>query len=169
MTSPDGVTWTTLQAIAVKPRDEGGLALFREGSQEFADAFSAKPSTIIDGRPETDLAFLQFLQGKEEVLRRAAARDMEQRALRGEAVAAAADLGKPALRINRAILVEVLNRCMLLKRWQDKHRWVAAANTWDGLVDRCTLAITNLDITDEASHSPFLIRGQHSLSQKQLK
>ena len=151
----EGVTWTTLQAIAVKPRDEGGLALFREGSQEFADAFSAKPSTIIDGRPETDLAFLQFLQGKEEVLRRAAARDMEQRALRGEAVAAAADLGKPALRISRAILVEVLNRCMLLKRWQDKHRWVAAASTWDGLVDRCTLAITNLDITDEASHSPF--------------
>ena len=151
----DGVTWTTLQAIAVKPPDAGGLALFPEGSQAFADAFSAKPSPIVDGRPETDLAFLQFLQGREEVLRRTAARDMEQRSLRGEAVAAAADLGSPALRISRRILCEVLHRCLLLKRISDKHRWVAAtARTWDEMVARCTLAITTLEITNEASHSP---------------
>ena len=60
----DGVTWGRLRAIATQNPEDGGLGLFKDGSRKCKDIFSTSPSAIIKNRPETDLNFLEFLQGK---------------------------------------------------------------------------------------------------------
>ena len=144
----EGITWKRLQDIAVAPLRSGGLALFAEGSRRYQDLFNTKPSAIIENRPETDLAFLKFLKCQEHALHQLATKDLEQRELKEETRAAVLSLGNIAHRIRRTILAEVLDRCMFLKYWSDKHACVASNTTWDALVLRCTRIIADLDITE---------------------
>ena len=60
----DGITWGRLRAIATQAREDGGLGLFKDGSNKCTDIFSIGPSAIIKNRPETDLTSLEFLEGK---------------------------------------------------------------------------------------------------------
>ena len=61
-----GVTWQRLQVLAATPLVENGLGLFNEGSRGFFTIFGTAPGTIVDGRPEGDMKFLQWLGGKEK-------------------------------------------------------------------------------------------------------
>ncbi len=48
----DGGTWLRLQAIAVQPLHDGGLALTTESSVTVKKMFANAPPTILDGRPD---------------------------------------------------------------------------------------------------------------------
>ena len=75
----EGVTWSRLREIATKGLAEGGLALFRDCSQQCKDLFGTSPSAICNSRPDTDLEFLKLLAGKEHLLRKLAVEDLEQK------------------------------------------------------------------------------------------
>ena len=60
----DGNTWDRLRAIATQAPGDGGLGLFKDGSQACTHISSTSPSAIIKDRPETDLNSLEFLKGK---------------------------------------------------------------------------------------------------------
>ena len=108
----DGVTWSRLRDIAVTRPALGGLGLFKDGSQKCQEIFKQAPGTIITTRPETDLAFLKLLRGKEHVLHQLAVKDLEQRPKLGaDTAAAVANLGDIRQRILRSILCEILERC----------------------------------------------------------
>ena len=148
----DGVTWSRLRNLAVKTQAAGGLGLFKDGSSPCMQIFGKSPSAIISSRPETDLKFLQLLKGKEHVLHRLALKDLEQRKLSSEVEAAVRNLGDIDQRIRRALLCEILNRCMFLLHWHAKHPRVTASNTsWPDLMGTACASIRDLKITPEAS------------------
>ena len=67
--------------------------------------FSKSPAAIVKNRPETDLHFLEFLQGKEHTLRRLADRDLQQRTSWGlEATKAVLNLDDIGLWIIRTVV-----------------------------------------------------------------
>ena len=160
------MTWKTLQDIAVEPRMVASHSS-QKGPRRFVDIFGQSPSAIVDNRPETDMGLLKHLKGKEHDLHQASTRDLAQRSLWEDDVAAVRSLGSPSLRIHRAILAEVLQRCMFLKRWSDKHTCVAAVTTWDELVQRCVQVIGSFEITDEAPRSPFSLKCDNRTSWSQ--
>ena len=146
----DGITWTRLREIATRGPDDGGLGLFGDGSRGCQEIFKQSPSTIIASRPETDLNFLNLLRGKEHVLHRLALKDLEQRQLVAETVRAVSDLGDIKQRVKRAVLGEILTRCMFLLYWNGKHNKVASAMSWADLLSKATGIILNLEVTNES-------------------
>ena len=110
----EGITWSRLRELATRDPADGGLGLFRDGSQRCKDIFGRSPSAIIDTRPETDLNFLKLLAGKEHILHMLATRDLEERKLSADTRAAILNLGDLKNRIRRRILQEILERAMFL-------------------------------------------------------
>ena len=97
----EGVTWSRLREIGTKNPADGGLGLFSDRSQQCKNLFGKSPSVIIGTRPDTDLNFLKFLEGKEHLLHRLAVKDLEQRSLSDETQAAILNLGDISKRIGR--------------------------------------------------------------------
>ena len=146
----EGITWTRLREIAVRAPVDGGLGLFSDGGRHCQLLFRTSPGSILCNRPETDLNFLRFLRGKEHLLHRLALKDLEQRPKLGaEAVAAVANLGDIKQRIKRAILTEILERCMFLAKWSGAHAKVATQMSWTDLLGKATGIILNLSVTPE--------------------
>ena len=145
----DGITWQRLRALAIKPIDEGGLALFRDGSPECHKIFHKGPPSIIAGRPLTDKEFLEFLRGKEEVLARLCLKDGQQRSLKEDTKRATEALGFADQNIYRNILCEILHRTSFLYFWNGAHPQVAAETSMDLLMERATKAILDLSIDQE--------------------
>ena len=146
----DGITWSRLREIATLPRAAQGLELFRDGSRLRKETFGVSPSAIVSTRPETDLKFLKFLHGKEHTLHRVATKDLEQRkSLSAETGRAIVNLGDINLRISRAVLCELLERCMFLLYWNAKHSKVASSSSWDELMEKASTLILDLAITPE--------------------
>ena len=56
-----------------------GWSFFGERSREYKHMFGVAPSSIVDNRPEPDLNFLRFLNGKERLLYMLASRDVLDR------------------------------------------------------------------------------------------
>ena len=124
----DGITWNRLREIATRDPLDGGLQLFQDGSAACQQLFRASPGAIIKIRPETDLSFLKFLRGKEHLLHKLATKDLDRRTSLGvEAVRAIANLGDIKQIIYRAVLGDILDRCMFLKYWNSNHDKVASA------------------------------------------
>ena len=145
----EGITWSKLQDIATTKVEQGGLGLFRWGSQAFKDLFGRSPSTLIDARPETDLRFLQLLENNEHLLHKLATKDCEQRSLGAETRAAVQSLGDINLRIRRRILQEILHRCMFLLFWTGHHPHVVAESSWDEVMQKAVSNILSLDVDPE--------------------
>ena len=122
----EGVTWSRLREIATRGPGEGGLELFRDSSAACKNLFGKRPSAIIASRPDTDLQFLQLLEGKEHLLHRLAVKDLEQRKLGAETRSAVLHLGNIQLRIRRRVLQEILERCMFLLYYNEAHPTVAS-------------------------------------------
>ena len=117
----DGITWQRLRKLATRPVADGGLGLFKDGSQACKDVFGQSPCAIIDGRPETDLRLLRLLEGKERTLQRLATRDLEQRDLHADTRAAILSLADIKGRICRRVLQELLEKCQFLYYWPGNH------------------------------------------------
>ena len=146
----DGITWSRLREIATTPPAARGLQLFRDGSQRCKDIFGTSPSAICSTRPETDLEFLKFLRGKEHILHKVATKDLEQRtSLAADTRRAILNLGDINLRICRAIMCELLERCMFILYWNAKHPKVASSWSWDELLQKASTLILDLEITPE--------------------
>ena len=145
----DGITWSRLRQIATTSQGEGGLQLFRDGSTRCKEVFGKSPSAIILTRPETDLKFLRLLNGKEHTLHRLATKDLEQRSLGADTAAAIQNLGDITQRIRRALLCEILERCMFLLYWSAKNPMVAEASSLEDLLGKASSTILDLSVTQE--------------------
>jgi hypothetical protein len=145
----DGVTWSRLREIATKGPADGGLGLFKDCSQQCKNLFGRSPSAIIVSRPDTDLNFLKLLEGKEHLLHRVAVKDLEQRSLSAETQAAILNLGDIKSRIGRRVLQEILEKCMFLLYYNQKHATVAADTSWDELMQKAVAEILDLAITPQ--------------------
>ena len=145
----EGVTWSRLRELATKAVPEGGLNLFRDGSQACKDLFGQRPCTIVTTRPETDMKFLEFLKGREHLLHRLATKDLEQRSLSTETQEAVRNLGDMKLRIQRMILAEILHRCLFLYYWSGRYTTVTERSSWDALLERGSCFILDLQISPE--------------------
>ena len=144
----DATTWSRFKAIAVQPKAAGGLGLFKESSKPYKDLFNRAPEAIIDARPETDLKFLTFLGGKEDLFHRLATKDLESRRMGADTNEAVLNLANIRHRLRRRILQEVLERCLYLYYWNGKHRNVANSDTWDELLARSVAIIQDLEISE---------------------
>ena len=143
----EGITWARLRDIAIKPQGDGGLALMRDGSPECKRVFGTGPGPTLEGRPETDLNALRALFGREHALHLCARRDLTQRTtLETSKVDAVNALGHIERRLFRAILMEILERCMFLARWNSKHTHVAEELPWDALVKKAVDAILDRSV-----------------------
>ena len=145
----EGVTWSRLREIATKGPADGGLGLFRDCSQPCKNLFGRNPSAIIVSRPDTDLNFLKLLEGKEHLLHRLAEKDLEQRSLSAETRVAILNLGDIKNRIRRRVLQELLEKCMFLLYYNQKHATVAAVTSWDEMMQRAVSEILTLEITPQ--------------------
>ena len=141
------MTWSRLREIATKDPAQGGLGLFSDSSQECKNLFGRSPSAIIVSRPDTDLNFLKFLEGKEHHLHRLAVKDLEQRSLNNETQAAVLNLGDIRSRIGRRVLQEILEKCLFQLYYNQKHPTVASSTSWDELMQRAVSEILNLELT----------------------
>ena len=103
--------------------------LFPDGSQQCKDLFGRKPSAICDSRPDTDLSLLKLLADKEHILHQLAVKDLEQRSLSTATRDAILSLGGVKHRILRRILQEILERCMFLLYYNQKHPHVASSTS----------------------------------------
>ena len=92
----EGITWQRLRELATRSVRDGGLNLFKDGSQACKAFFGKSPGAIVDGRPETDLQLLRLLEGKEHNLHKLATKDLEQRDLEAGARAAILSLASIA-------------------------------------------------------------------------
>ena len=144
----EGITWSRLQELATTRVAEGGLGL-KWGSRAFKDLFGRSPASLIDARPETDLRFLELLEGQEHLLHQLATQDCDQRALGAEARAAVQSLGVINDRIRRRILQEILHRCMFLYYWTGARPHLVAKGSWDEVMQKAVSNILNLDVTPE--------------------
>ncbi len=100
-------------------------------------------------RPDTDLRFLTLLEGKEHLLHRLAVKDLEQRSLGAETRGAILNLGSIQSRIHRRVLQEILEKCMFLLYYNQKHEQVASCTSWDELMQKGVSEILNLEITPQ--------------------
>jgi hypothetical protein len=145
----EGVTWGRLRELATRTPADGGLGLFRDGSQQCKEVFGKSPCAIVDNRPESDLNFLKVLEGKEHLLHTMATKDLEQRSLNADTRAAILNLADIQDRIFRRILQEILDRCLFLYYWSGKNPSVACETSWDELMKRAVSLILNLEITPQ--------------------
>jgi hypothetical protein len=63
----EGITWRRLQSIATSTAGQGGLGLMIVNSDRFVEVFNKSPPSLIDGRPETTLEFIRWLQPRQVV------------------------------------------------------------------------------------------------------
>ena len=143
----EGITWTRLRELATRAPADGGLGLFRDGSQQCKDLFGRSPCAIVETRPQTDLNFLKLLAGKEHLLHRLASRDLEQRSLSTETRGAIQNLANTKARIRRRVQQEILERCLFLLYWSGQHPTVTSETTWDQLMQKAAGLILDLEIT----------------------
>lgn len=144
----DGVTWRRLRTLATASQDLGGLALFAESSEACRRIFGKSPSKITTQRPQSDMVFLQLLRGKEQILRQLCLVDVEDRNLAASTRAAVEDLGNARRNIERAILSEVLSRCMFLMHWGTCNGKIAGARSYESLMSEATGTIRDLSVAD---------------------
>jgi hypothetical protein len=80
-------------------------------------------------------------------LHKLAVKDLEQRSLSADTRSAILNLGDLRSRICRRILQEILERCMFLLYYNQKHPTIASSTSWDELLQKAVSEILDLDIT----------------------
>ena len=143
----EGITWQRLRELATRSVPDGGLGLFADGSRQCKKVFGESPCAIIDGRPESDLRFLKFLEGKEHILHKLATKDLAERSLNADTKAAILGLAGIKNRISRRVLQEILERCQYLYYWSGKHRSVACETSWEELLQTGVSLILSHEIS----------------------
>ena len=122
----DGSTWQRLQSLATNGILDGGLGLCTVGPREHKRVFGKAPGGIVDGRPESDLNFLRFLRGREQVLHLVCSQDVARRPNLGLATKDAVLLLQDhSGRAGRQVLAEVCHRALYLHWWVNAHGNIA--------------------------------------------
>ena len=85
----DGVTWTSLQAISVQSREDGGLQMYVLNGERYVSFFGKSPPRMQDQRPELTKLFLQWLVPRFQDLAKLAEQDIQVRRLKLPQAAAA--------------------------------------------------------------------------------
>ena len=145
----EGSTWTRLQGLASLPVLEGGLGLCEELSPSHKRYFGTAPGSIVDGRPESDLRFLEFLRGREHILHLVASRDVEDRKLSEGTSAAVNLMGNHTGRAQRSVAAEMVHRALYLHRWVNVHKRIAGSMTLDELSSQAKGILQDLSLDDE--------------------
>ena len=157
----EGITWNRLKGIGTKTRNAGGLQLFKDRSTACNEVFGTAPAAIITNRPETDLRFLKFLKGKEHILYKLAVKDLDQRPMAADTMAAVRNLGDIGQRVRRHLLCEILERCMFLAYWTAAHPIVAKDTSLETLMDKACNLILDLSVTQEVLQR-FTVENGHA-------
>ena len=148
LNSAQSTTWFQLKALAVLPREDGGLGLLTEGSKEYLAIFDEMPGTIVEDRPESVMNFLRFLRNKERVLAPCAAVDVVNRDLKAGALTASAALADVAGRVKRSIMAELLYRGLHLARYGNVRENLASDSRLEDLISEASAAILDVEITE---------------------
>ena len=132
----DGVTWTCLAAIATSTVAQGGLALVRYQSTLYKFVFGKSPPHIIDDRPETNVAFLEWLIPRERHILPCVEKGIEQRDCGNNRTY---QLGLSTLRdrshvLRRTIEVVMLKKSLYLYYKIKADGYIANHTTFDELV-----------------------------------
>ena len=138
-----------MQALAVTPVRENGLELFGERSREYKRMFGVAPSSIVDNRPESDLNFLRFLNGKERLLYMLASRDVVDRSLAVGTQDAVEVMGSPEGRAQRRVCAEVLHRSLYLHFWVNAHNHICGVKTLEQLMDKAKSIMQDVSLDAE--------------------
>lgn len=118
-------------------------------SEECRAIFGQGPSGIIHQRPESDFNFLRFLRKKEHLLHLAAIQDMTQRDLADSTRNGIGSLGFMTDRVRRAILCEVLQRCLFLQFHTYRHERLIQETSWTELTEKASQLIGDLEPSPE--------------------
>ena len=143
-----GNTWMRLPALASTPVVDGGLGLFAERSNAYAAIFARAPGAIVEGRPESDMNFLAFLGGKEQVLLAWCTRDVEDRALATSTADAIATLGDHRGAAERRVCAEMLHRALFLHHWVNKSAHISNETTLADLSERAKYVLQDLSLDE---------------------
>ena len=144
----EGSTWTRLQSVAKAPPKDGGLGLFGELSRDHVKYFGKAPGSVVDGRPASDVDFLVFVRGKEQVLRQVASRDVVDRHLAPATRAAVDQLASIEGWAMRSVSGEMVHRALFLHHWVNKHRHIARVMSLDALSRRAMDILQDTSVTD---------------------
>ncbi len=146
----EGGAWERLKIIAVAPVGVGGVQLFQQGSREYVSVFGRAPPSILDGRPETDSHFAEWLVPRCGVLSTLVDVDRHQRPLTGEdGETTRLSFASQDFRVRLAIAAEVLRRGLFLHRWANAHARVAEVTSLDALVAKAVHTLTDPTTVDD--------------------
>ena len=144
----EGVTFRRLQSIACQPIATGGLALVREGSQDFLNAFRSSPPNMLENRPETNANFLGWLVKREGLLGRCIQKDVSDRSLGEAGQTAATAMADPLGRVRRAVQYELMERALFLFLWGKKHHVISESTNLPQLLSKSLIIIGSLAVDD---------------------
>ena len=145
----EGVTWNRLKSIAVLPPAEGGLALFADGSPEYAFYFTTSPPRNMTERPETTAELLKWLQPRESVLRRVVTQDHETRNLSGQSnILARATIADRKACVFRRIAYVLLKKALYLFYYIEAKKRISVHDDLTTLIDEAAHNITSVSIDD---------------------
>jgi len=144
----DSGTWLRLQAIAVQPAHQGGLAMTTEGSALFKMVFGVAPPAIVDGRPESISIALKWLLPKETTLARLAVRDIEQRGLGADIKEAVASMTNLRDRVFRRLNLDMVERGLFMFYFSKKAKHILPDYSFDEIVEKAIGVLTDSAIDD---------------------
>ena len=145
-----GITWSRLNAIAVRSRDEGGVAEFVEGSPEHRAFFSSAPPKLIDGRPESTIHWYEWLVPRQDMLRKLVDADLKSRNLQGDDGARGLrTLQSRQSNIFRHIDIVMMKKSMFQFYYCKGKLNVASYMSFNDFMTRTINHITNTRVTDD--------------------
>ena len=144
----EGITFRRLKSIACQPIATGGLALIREGSQDFLNAFNKAPPSVVEGRPETYAKFLGWTVQRERLIAKCIQKDVADRSLGESGQAAAIAMADPLGTLRRAVQYELLERVLFLFYWGSKNTAISASTSLPQLLAKSLATIGSLAVDD---------------------
>jgi len=142
----DGVSWSRICAIACQPVEGGGLALLQEYSVAYQKFSLPSPPSVLEGRPETNFLFLQWLLPRQALLAKIVPRDVQQRELTGRAAQVSArTLSSPLANFLRWIDVVMIQKGRFLFHLNKTLHCIVREYTYDGLMEKASHIIMSLE------------------------
>ena len=145
----DGTTWTRLKAVAVQPREHGGLGMMTHTTSEYLDLFRESPPNILDERPETTALFLEWLVPRQQQVSALVVADQNLRRL----ISKHALLAVESLSSTEDCVYRHIDRIMLQKGLYLFHRikgkpYIAATVDFSDLMNRASSIILSTELDD---------------------
>ena len=128
------------------------LLTLREHSLDYKKFALLAPPSVLDGRPETNLLFLQWLLPRQTLLKRLIPLDVAQRGLKGKAAERSArTIQNDSHNLRRYINLVMLHKGLYLFHKNKDDNCVVLSTTYDDLVQRASNMITSLEPTQHVT------------------